>query len=100
MSEKALRESITHWTRLLNCDSWDEIHNEGIGHESCPLCKIYHESGCAGCPVSESTKEKYCAGTPYSDAGYYAVKKYGTNFDPLKWKYLARKEIEFLKGLI
>ena len=97
----ALKESITHWDRLiLGVEQW-------VGRKHCPLCSVFNsddiadEDSCEGCPVFKATGMKYCSDTPYDDTDCFidCAGKVKDIKDPA-WIEIAKKERDFLISLL
>lgn len=91
---RALQGSIRKWEKILLGTGTD------LGHNNCPLCKLFHKHDCKGCPVQEETGQRWCAGTPYeawSDAQQLVGDKPSRNKNKL---FEARRELDFLRSLL
>lgn len=61
----ALKDSIKKWERNAAATTPDAYKTTP---GSCPLCALFHNSGCEGCPVMAATGFTFCSDTPYEDA--------------------------------
>ena len=86
----ALEGSIAKWQRIVDGSDIDR------GASNCSLCSLFYFQfqQCNGCPVSEATGDICCRHSPYVD-----YKTALRNTDPRVIDF-ARKELDFLKGLL
>lgn len=96
----ALEESIAHWKRNVEAETYEDIH---IGGAHCALCHAFvfdapDEETCLGCPVYLRTGQKDCMGSPYLRA-YIARILFDLPGGREAWREAARAELTFLESL-
>lgn len=98
--EKALRDSIRHWTRL---EKGISLPGETVGMKDCALCCLHRDEangkvdGCYNCPIGKMTGLSFCEGTPYEDADKIN-RKMGKNSP--EFKAAAGREVAFLHKVL
>ena len=98
-AEKALRGSIKKWERIVDGTGVDKEA------ENCSLCKLYIDTDdCGACPVAKRAEISGCRNTPYSRWGAHQGDKHWGEHEMKAYcptcKTLAKKELEFLQGLL
>jgi len=96
---KALKEAIAHHERLKKAQTRDEIKEEGIGEDGCPLCSLYIHLGCTGCPIMLHTGRDYCSNTPY-DLLANCLDDYLDMKKPRPLAKVHQAEIDFLEKVL
>ena len=100
---KALKNSIKKWTAIVQSTEAEER-----GVFNCPLCRLFHSHQCAGCPVKEKTGMHGCQCSPYNAWDNHHEILHNKDVGESTSRYedcpeclsLAKKEVEFLKGLL
>ncbi len=87
----ALHKSIAHWKEN---EAITDIKGARISPSDCALCKLFFNDHCRGCPVNDAGYHE-CCGSPHTEA-FNAV----CDGDLKAFKRAARKEVQFLDGLI
>ena len=93
---KALRGSIQKWEKIVDGTGMDKRE------ENCPLCLTYPE--CSSCPIAETVDRNGCWGTPWIKWTQHQHQKHLSHgymkVECPTCKRLAKKELNFLKGLL
>jgi hypothetical protein len=59
------RAVLAHYDDLLAVETPEDLLRVGFSVKTCPLCRLYKASECAGCPVQLRSGMPVCLETPY-----------------------------------
>lgn len=107
---KLLQEAVDKYESYAQMKSVSDLADVKLGTSGCSLCGIYYKhtvgGSCKGCPIKEHTGVSLCERTPYGDVSE-AYDSARICYSSLlagdlmrKFRAAAKKEAEFLKGLI
>lgn len=102
-----IEQAAQHHERLRDAEDAKAMAAEGLGAQTCVLCKRFkHIPGlgiCRACPVYQKTREAGCCETPYDAlvgvASDYMCNEEKDNMAPRPARALHNAEIEFLRSL-
>jgi hypothetical protein len=103
---KALRDSISHWKRIVGKKT---LPDESIYSDSCPLCKLFSSAEnpnakpfCGGCPVAKKAGMSGCKYTPWEAAAWEAAVSecYSSGQSSPEFIKAAKVQLKFLKSLL